>query len=171
MLATMIDQCAERCRIASSTKNHAEALKILEDMKTDLRKSPPSADEVSSLLRDVLMNPRMPGASFVFVAAWYNLSQEYVPVLCEILLSRPCAGWHEQTIEILGELANPNAVPALAKSIEYRWEFDEWYSIPRKALQSLNSIGTAAAVAVVEAATMSNIAEIRQEATDILEEA
>ena len=79
------------------------------------------------------------------------------------------SAWHEQAIELLGELSNPDAVHALTRSLGYRWDFDEWLSIPSKALQSLVAIGTEVALAVVKHATQSDVPEIRNEAAELLE--
>jgi HEAT repeat protein len=110
----------------------------------------------------------MAGASLVLVAAWYSLSQDYVPSLCEIVVSERLADWHEQAIELLGELQSPISVPALVKSLDYRWDYDEWLLVPRKALRSLQAIGTPEAWAAVERARHSGSPQIRQEAVEIL---
>ena len=146
-----------------------ETINMLDEMTAEFRDSPPGSDEVTSLFRELVSDPAMPGASFVFVAAWYNLSQTYVPPLCEILSSEKLAAWHEQSVELLGKLANPDSVEALTKSLDYHWEFDEWQNIPRKALHSLKAIGTNEALSVIERARYSKAPEIRQEATQILE--
>ena len=121
------------------------------------------------MLHEIIANPSMPEASDVFTAAWFNLSQDYVPQLCTILSDEHLAPWHEQAVELLGELQNPDAVPALVKSLTYRWDFDEWLSIPRKALHSLAAIGTDKAMAIVANAMQSEVQEIRQEAAELLE--
>ncbi len=138
-------------------------------MRAILRTNPPSSDEVSHLLHEIIEKPSMLGASLVFVAAWLNLSQDYVPLLCKIVMADELSAWHEQAIELLGELSNPDAVQALARSLDYRWNFDEWLSIPRKALHSLVAIGTEEALAVVKHAAKSDVPEIRNEAAELLE--
>jgi hypothetical protein len=110
----------------------------------------------------------MAGASLVFVAAWFAPSPEYVPLLCRIVSSGETANWHEQSIELLGVLASVEAIPALTKAVDYRWDFDEWLSIPLKALRSLKAIGTSNALRVLSEAAHSDVTEIREEAASLL---
>ena len=169
MLTEKINSYLQRCQAASAAGKFTETIKLLDEMKTELRSSAPDSDEISSLFRELIANPSMPGASLVFVAAWSNLSQDYVSLLCEVLSTERLAAWHEQAVELLGELSNPDAVQALTKSLNYRWDFDEWLNIPRKALHSLASIGTEKAMAVILTARQSDVLEIRQEAAELLE--
>jgi len=83
-------------------------------MKFELRNSFPDTGEVTSLLERLLADPSMPGASLVFIATWSNLSQEYVSPLCKIIMTDKLSAWHEQAIDILGEVPSPEAVQALA---------------------------------------------------------
>ncbi len=159
MLHNILDKYLELFRDSSTSGRYADTLALLDEMRSEFRRSPPKPLEVVKLLQEVLSNPRLPAASLVFVAAWHSLSQDYVPPLCQIVLSEELAPWHEQAIELLGQLADPASIPALTKALGYRWDFDEWLSIPRKALQSLFAVGTEDAMAAVKEATHSDAPE------------
>ncbi|MEW4452048.1 HEAT repeat domain-containing protein [Bremerella sp. JC817] len=137
-------------------------------MTRELRATPPSSEEVLALLHVIREQPQYELASFVMVAAWFQLSPDYVPVLCEIVLDTRCNDWHEQAIELLDELRDPASIPALIAAIGYRWDYDPWYNVPRKALQALAAIETPEAIAAIQSATTSDIDLIRQEAIDML---
>lgn len=169
MLIDLIQETLARCQAASKVGKYAESVQILDELRALFRTSPPSFEDVSHLFQEIIGNPSMQGASLVFVAAWFNLSQNYVPLLCKILSDERLAASHEQAIELLGKLQNPDAVPSLAKSLNYRWDFDEWLDIPRKALRSLVTIGTEEALTVVKHATQSDVPEIRNEAAQLWE--
>jgi hypothetical protein len=111
----------------------------------------------------------MAGATLVFMSAWFSPSQDYVPILSEMLFSEEMANWHEQSVELLGALASADAVPALTHAIAYRWDFDEWLSIPRKALRSLKAIGTSDALRAIRQELQSEVGAIREEAAELLE--
>lgn len=169
MLINVIRENLARSQSASRARRFEEAVHILDEFRAMLRAAPPSSDEVLQLLQEVIADPSMPEASDVFTAAWYSLSQDYVPPLCKILSGEHLAAWHEQTVELLGELQNPEAISVLVKSLTYHWDFDEWLCIPRKALHSLVAIGTEEALAVVQLAMQSDVPEIRNEAAELLE--
>ncbi|GAA4441806.1 HEAT repeat domain-containing protein [Bremerella cremea] len=168
MLSEFLKRYQTRCREASEAKEYSKVTRISEEMTRELRATPPSSDEVLALLRVIPEQPRYELASSVMVSAWFQLSQDYVPVLCEIVLDTRCNSWHEQAIELLDELRDPASVPALVAAIEYRWGYDPWYSVPRKALQALAVIETPEAIAAIQSATTSDVDLIRQEAIDML---
>ena len=163
MLADMIKDYMDRFRAASSSGKYTETVAILDDMRTGSRTALPDSAEIATLLQKVLLNPDMPGANFCLMAAWYSLSPDYVPLLCEIVSSKAMAAWHEQAVELLGELSDPRAIPALAKALVYRWDYDEWLSVPRKALDALKAIGTEEALAVAQCGPDSGIPDVPRE--------
>jgi HEAT repeat protein len=168
MLSNIINNYLTKFKDSSTSGRYADTLTLLDEMRAEFHRSPPKPSEVVDLLEELHSNPRFPGASLVFVAAWFSLSQDYIPLLCEIVSSEELAPWHEQAVELLGELPDPVSVPALTKAVGYRWDFDEWRSVPRKALQSLFAIGTQDALAVVKEANHSDVPEIREQAHELM---
>lgn len=139
-------------------------------MIREFKNSPSSVDEVIQELEKYALNPKHPGASFVMSAAWYNLSRDYVPILCQILNSESHNGLHENVVEILDELRDERAIPALSKAVTYRWSYDEWFSVPRKALQALAEFETPETMTILKEATQSSEELIRDEANMLLED-
>jgi HEAT repeat protein len=104
------------------------------------------------------------------IAAWYNCSRDYVPILCQILNSESHNGLQENVIEILDELRDRRAIPGLSKALTYRWSYDAGLSVPKKALLALAEIETPEAIAIVKEATQSSEELIRDEANILLED-
>lgn len=158
-------------KLFKESPNTYVSSKIGDEMRRELRNSPPSVDEVIQELEKYALNPKHPGASLVMTAAaWCNLSQDYTPILCKILNSESHNGLHENVVEILDELCDERAIPALSKALTYRWSYDEWFSVPRKALQALAEIDTPEAMAIIKDATQSSEELIREEANMLLED-
>ncbi|MES2788823.1 MAG: hypothetical protein V4719_04315 [Planctomycetota bacterium] len=169
MLIDRIRRYEDLCSQVSEAQKYSEVVRLLDEFRLELRSMPPSVSEIASLLQQVRIDPKMSGASLTFVSAWSNISDEYTDVLCEILTDQNCSQWHEQTVELLAELPNPELVPILTKALGYRWNFDEWNCIPRKALAALFEINTPEAIAAIRYALNSDEQSIRDEAMELLE--
>lgn len=118
MLSDTIDKYL---KLFKEAPNNNVPSRIGDEMRREFQNSPPSVDEVIQELEKYALNPKYTGASFVVRATWYNLSRDYVPILCQILNSESHNGLHENVIEILDELGDERAVPALSKALTYRW--------------------------------------------------
>ena len=140
-----------------------------EAMHAELQKTPPDFEDVLPLLEEVRADPDLPIATYVFQAARYELSRRYVPVLCEIVESERHAAWHMPAIELLGELELPDAIPALRKALDYRWDESIFGNVPEAALDALRAIGTRDALSVIEDARHSSVPEVREAAAELLE--
>lgn len=156
--------------IASQKQSHiAETTLLFEEMKSQLQNVPPDITEVKSLLKAIVVDPGIPIASLVLISAWYNPSQDYLPELCEIVRSPQAAAWHEQAIDLMGELKNPESVRTLAIAVTYRWEFDESRCVPIKALEALAEMDTAEANAIIKQAVDDEDVIVRIAAAELLE--
>jgi HEAT repeat protein len=170
MLQETINRFSERMRVASSEKRYTDTIKILDELRAELRAEPPSEDEVVALLQNVYNSKSVSDAQYGFIAAWSNLSSSYVPILCDIVAAEECQSVHEPAVELLSELNDPRAFETLKNAVSYRWDYDEWLHVPRKALQGLSRIGGKEAVEIIRAAANSEDEEIQNEAVDILDE-
>ncbi|TCZ64239.1 HEAT repeat domain-containing protein [Flaviaesturariibacter aridisoli] len=93
-------------------------------------------------------------------------SPEYAPLLCKLLL----ADWHykhEDIVFILQKLKNPNTVDCLYDVIFAKFsylEYDDSYSLARKAIHALADIDTNEARAMLQRLSNSDIPIIREKA-------
>ena len=170
MLEEMINRFSKRIRVASSEKRYTDTVKILDELRAELRAKPPEESEVLVLLRKIYESNSVSDARFGFIAAWSNPSSAYVPILCEMVASEECKDVHEPAIELLCELKDARAFEILKKAVSYRWEYDQWLHVPRKALLGLSRIGGHEAIEIIKAAVYSKEEEIQNEAIEILEE-
>lgn len=169
-LTETLDRFAEKIRAASSEKRFTDTIKILDELRSELRAKPPKESEVVELLHEVSKANSVNDAQFGFIAAWSNLSSLYVPTLCEIVNSKDCQSVHEPAVELLSELRDSRAFASLKKAVSYRWDYDQWLHVPRKALRGLFQIGGNEAIEVIRKAVDSDEEAIRNEATGILDE-
>lgn len=167
MLSNTIDKYL---KLFEESPNSRASSRIHDKMIKEFKNSPPSVDEVIQEFEKYALNPEYPRASFVMIAAWYNLSRNYLPILCQILNSESHNGLHENVVEILDKLRDERAIPALSKALTYRWSYDAGLSVPKKALQALAEIETPEAMAIIKEATQSSEELIREEANILLED-
>lgn len=146
-----------------------ESSRLLKEMKKEFETSPPSVSEVIQELEKYASNPDYPGASFIMMAAWSNLSKDYTPILCQILNDESNNGLHESVIELLDVLRDERAIPALSKALTYRWSYDIWFNVPRKSLLALAEIGTPEAKMIIESAAQYPEELISEDANLILD--
>lgn len=169
MLSAIIEKYLKLFAEAGSRNDTERCSSLLEQMNQEFRANPPSPDEIAEGLNSIGDNCNLPGASLVFMAAWSNLSSDYTPALCRILDNSDCNAFHEQAVELLQEVGDERAIPALAKAVSYQWDYDEWLLVPRKSLRALASIGTPEAVAALKASVHSSEEPIREEASSLLD--
>jgi len=169
-LRETVKRFSDRMRTASSEKRYTDTIKILDELRAELRAEPPEESEVITLLQEVYDSKSVSDAQYGFIAAWSNLSSTYVPILCEIVESEECQSVHDPAIELLSEFSDPRAFDVLKKAVSYRWDYDEWLHVPRKALQGLSRIGSPEAVEIIKTAASSQEEEIQNEAVEILDE-
>lgn len=170
MLTTTIEKYQKLFAEASASRNTTLTLRLVEEMKQEFRANPPPVGEVIHGLELIANHGRPPSAEFILSAAWGNLSADYTPALCRILDNPECNAVHEAAVELLQEVGDEQAVPALMKAISYRWGYDQWLQVPRKSLQALAAIGSSEAIDIVKAALNSTEKAIREEAASILED-
>ena len=169
-LKETINRFSEQMRAASSEKRYTDTIRILDDLRSEFRADPPQESEVLELLEEISNANSVSDAKFGLIAAWSNLSSSYVPILCKIVNSEDCKSVHEPAVELLAELKDVRAFDSLKKAVSYRWDYDQWLHVPRKALRGLFQIGGDEAIEVIRKAVESDEEEIRNEAIAILDE-
>ncbi|MBE9207545.1 hypothetical protein IQ244_13625 [Nostoc sp. LEGE 06077] len=157
-------------KLFKDSPNYRETDRIADEKKKEFETSPPSVSEVIQELEKYASNPDYPGASFIMMAAWSNLSKDYTPILCQILNDESNNGLHESVIELLDVLRDERAIPELSKALTYRWSYDEWLNVPRKSLLALAEIGTPEAKMIIESAAQYPEELISEDANLILED-
>jgi HEAT repeat protein len=170
MLDEEIRVYLDKFKAAAETHRHVETLKVINEMKAHFTAHPANMADVIRYLNDMAAGVPPVGASLVFTPIWCNLSNVYEQPLCRILESEQAKGFHEQSVEVLSEIGSPHAIAALKKAIGYRWDYDLWLSVPKKALQALQSIGTPEAISIILEAAASSDSRIREEAKSLLED-
>lgn len=166
MLSSTIQKYIRLFKNALNVKNSS---RIADEMKKEFEISPPLVSEVIEEFRKYALTSHYSGASILLSAAWSNLSKDYTPILCQILNDEIRNGLHEPIVEILDELRDERAIPALSKALTYRWPDDEWLNVPKKSLLALAEIGTPEAIMIIQEATKSPEELIRDYANMILE--
>ncbi|WP_335041616.1 HEAT repeat domain-containing protein [Nostoc sp.] len=167
----MISNTIEKyLKLFKDSPRPTESSRLLEEMNKEFEASPPSVSEVIQELEKYASNPEdYPGAWFVMMAAWSNLSKDYIPILCHILNDESNNGLHESVIELLDVLRDERAIPALSKALTYQWSYDTWLNVPRKSLLALAEIGTPEAKMIIESAAQSPEELISEDANMILD--
>lgn len=166
MLSNTVEKYLKLFKDSSSP---SESSRLLKEMRQEFETSPPLVSEVIQELEKYASNPDYPGASFVMMAAWSNLSKDYTPILCQILNDENNNGLHESVVELLDVLCDERAIPALSKALTYRWSYDEWLNVPRKSLLALAEIGTPEAKMIIKSASQSPEELISEDANMILD--
>lgn len=166
----MISNTIEKyLKLFKDSPRPSESSRLLKEMNKEFETSPPSVSEVIQELEKYASNPDYPGARFIMMAAWSNLSKNYTSILCQILNDENNNGLHESVIELLDVLRDEKAIPALSKALTYRWSYDTWLNVPRKSLLALAEIETPEAKIIIESAVQSPEELISEDANLILE--
>ncbi len=101
-------------------------------------------------------------------AAGDRPSAGLVETLCELLSVRDRYLQHEWVAEILGEIGDPRAVPALRDACSFDVPGDASRSLPKRCLEALAAIGTPSAMEAVRQQLASPRVEVREEARELL---
>jgi HEAT repeat protein len=102
-------------------------------------------------------------------AAITRPSPGLVEPLCELLSIRDEYVQHEWVAELLGEIGDPRAIPALRDACSFDVNGDPFRSLPKRCLEALAEIGTPEAMAVVREQLTSPWVEVREWAAELLE--
>lgn len=164
MLRTLIADYDNRLQQLIDERRHLDYEALNRQMGNDLLQNPPSIEEILGELNAAYAQPEHRLARYAFRAASSNLSPEFAPILSQIVLCASCATWHEYALEILEDLPTVATVEPLKKALSYRWDFDQWLSVPRKAMRALIAIGTPESIALVQEAKNSPEHMLRREA-------
>lgn len=103
------------------------------------------------------------------VAALDFCDRRMVPVLAEILGALNERMTNEDVVELLGDIGDERAVPALSRALDAEFDFDEFHWLNVKAIWALESIGTKGAIEVIEKSVDSPFEEVRRAARDVLD--
>ena len=169
MLDEVIQTYMRKFQAAANERRYGDTLRIGEEMKSQFRADPPAVSEVNRYLDAMAGGYPLPGSDLVFTAVWCNPLRVFQKALCRILESEAAKDFHEQAVELLGEIGDSEAIPALRKALDFRWDYDEWLFVPRKSLRVLHSIGTPESLAIIKQAIASSETLIREEAISLLE--
>jgi len=71
---------------------------------------------------------------------------------------------NEDIADLLGEIASPSSVDALAKAVQTDYPMDEEHDVNKKAVLALGRIGTPNAIMAIKQAAASHVEAIREEA-------
>ncbi len=91
-----------------------------------------------------------------------------VEPLCDVLSVRDGYVQHEWVAEILGEIGDPRAIPALRDCCAFDVGGDPFRSLPKRCLEALAAIGTPEAIAAIREQLASPWIELREEAAEWL---
>lgn len=103
------------------------------------------------------------------VAALDFNDRRMVPVLTEILDALNEGMTNEDVVELLGDIGDERAVPALGRALKAEFDFDEFHWLNVKAIWSLERIGTKSAIDVIRKSVDSPFQEVRRAARDVLD--
>lgn len=93
-----------------------------------------------------------------------------VEPLCEVLSVRDAYLQHEWVAELLGEMGDPRAIPALRAACTSEVAGDVTRSLPKRCVEALVAIGTPEAVDAARAQLTSPWPEVREWAAELLAE-
>jgi hypothetical protein len=168
VLQQTIDTYVARFAENAARYDFASSHNLLDEFHAVLRVQPPELTEVIWYFDVLVAGEKLTGHTLAFAAAWHCLVPELCDPLVAVLSCDRCSDFHEPAVELLEALCDERAVPALAMAVTYRWDYDQWLSVPRKALQALGSIGTLRAIQVVRAALSAPEETIRDSAREVL---
>lgn len=107
--------------------------------------------------------------ALLVVAALDFQDKRMVPVLTEILVALNARMNNEDVVELLGDIGDERAVPALSRALEAEFDFDEFHWLNVKAIWALERIGTESAIEVIKRSVDSPFQEVRRAARDVLD--
>lgn len=167
-VAELIAEFAPQIRSATDPAG-AEAFRLtIDEFHSGVRRLGDIEAEVASGLRGLLTDCDWVRAILWLQAASVRPSRGLVSPLCELLSMRKGYIQHEWVAELLGEIGDPRAIPALSDACSFDLDGDAFRSLPKRCLQALACIGTPAALTALELQALSPWPEVRQEAAELL---
>jgi HEAT repeat protein len=167
-VAELVASFAPRFRPASDLPE-AEAWRVtLTEFCAAIRKLGDIEAEVASELRGLLTDRDPIRVMLWLHAAISQPSAGLVGPLCDLLSVRDAYLQHEWVAELLGEIGDPRAIPALRDACSFDVGGDVFRSLPKRCLQALYEIDTPAALAAIQEQLSSPWSEVRGEAAELL---
>lgn len=120
-----------------------------------------SLDEVAETLNEAIDEKNDMVAHWLIVGGFERPSVELVPLLCRVIENGTSVGNVEDAIELLGDIGDERAVPALAKVVQSPPSGDVNDFCGAKAVHALASIATPQAIRAMLAAATSPRARAR----------
>jgi hypothetical protein len=152
----------------ATTHLYTEAIEFANDYAKRVKMLSNPSEEIEAQLKLIAKSPCGSEDYLWIIAAQLHPSKTYVDALIEILLTEEQCVWHEGIVDILYDVGDDRAVPALAHALTYVKESDPTMELAAKILETLDQIGTPAALQVLQAALSSSQPRIQEKAQQLL---
>jgi|GEM_PF-3138472 len=83
-------------------------------------------------------------------AAQFHPDERYTPLLCQMLELPDNCIWHEGIVDALNAINDPRSVPCLEKTIAHEIGYDPFNAVARRAIETLEDIGTPEAIEAIK---------------------
>jgi HEAT repeat protein len=167
-VADLVTKFAKRFRPASDAAG-LEAFRVaLSEYCEAVRPLADIEGEIADGLRGLLFDRDSLKVLLWVHAAITRPSAGLVEPLCELLSVRDGYLQHEWVADLLGEIGDPRAIPALRDACSFDVAGDVFRSLPKRCLEALAAIGTPSAMEVVREQLASPWVEVREEARELL---
>jgi HEAT repeat protein len=167
-LQSLIDKYLDQMRKAGT--DLSEIANLYSEFVLQLQKLSSPIEKIRLILQKIAKDPCMEEANFWLNAAQEHPSLAYLESLCSILSTEKSCIWYEVVIQILAELKDEQAIPALEKALDYDFDTDAWNRIGIECINALAEISTEKAINVIRKAATSPIERIKEEAKLTLED-
>jgi hypothetical protein len=102
-------------------------------------------------------------------AAVHHPSRAMTPWLCAALSLKSPEVPNEDTVEVLGEIADPASLDCLSEILHWSPDWDEFHHLNVKALRAIHKVGTAEAWKLIAVATDHHAAVVADRARTMME--
>jgi HEAT repeat protein len=169
-VADLVVKFAPRFRPATDLAGAEEWQAVLGEFSTAVTQLDGVEEEIAEGLRGLLTDRDGIRIILWVHAAITRPTRGLVAPLCEVLSVRNAYLQHEWVAELLGEIGDPRAIPALRAACSFEVARDAFRSLPKRCLEALVAIGTPEAVTAAREQLMSPWPEVREWAAELLVE-
>lgn len=166
----LVVKFAPRFRPATDLAGAGEWQAILGEYCAAVRQLDGVEEEIGRGLRGLLTDHDGIRVMLWVHAAITRPTRGLVEPLCEVLSVRNAYLQHEWVAELLGEMGDPRAIPALRAACSFEVAGDAFWSLPKRCLEALVAISTPEAVAAAREQLTSPWPEVREWAAELLVE-
>lgn len=121
--------------LVDESLTHSERMRRLKDM-TGVE------DCVTQALSDAVDNHDWDTFELYLLAAFHHPARSMTPALCEALRLRSRAVPNEDTLQVLAEIKDPDALDCLREVLFWHPDWDEFDQVGVKAFWAVDAIGT-----------------------------